>query len=112
MVHIYSSDPMAPGVKVLAEMWHRSCGDGRPRAIRMYRLYRKAGEDAEEYLLTRYEGMYRERGKIPMSALLRVEGQSFERKFTQVWTCPRAEEPEYILQWQEQNGAIMDAPRS
>lgn len=112
MTRIYTSDPMAPGIKVLAEMWHRSYGDGKPRAVRVYRLHKGKGIEPEEYLLTRYEGRYKDRGRIPMSALLRVEGENFERRFTQVWACPRKEEPEYLLKWQEELGAILDAPRS
>jgi hypothetical protein len=50
-------------------------------------------------------------GRIAMSALLRVEGQSFERKFSQVWAVPRKEEADRILQWQEENGAIVDGTR-
>lgn len=112
MTRIYSSDPMSPGLKVLAEMWHMNCGDRRVRAVRVYRLHRhRDGSDAEEYLLTRYEGRHRTMGRIAMSALLRVEGQSFERKFTQVWAVPRKEEADRILQWQEENGAIMDGTR-
>jgi len=112
LTRIYTSDPMAPGIKVLAEMWHMSFGDARPRAVRVYRVHKDRRSEAEEFLLTRYEGRYKDRGRIPMSALLRVEGQSFQRTFTQVWACPRKEEPEYILQWQEELGAIIDAPRS
>lgn len=112
MTRIYASDPIAPGLKVQAEMWHRSCGDGRVRAVRVYRLHRhRDGSNAEEYLLTRYEGRHRERGRIAMSALLRVEGDGFDRTFHQVWACPRKEESDRILQWQEENGVLMDGIR-
>lgn len=111
MTRIYVSDPLEPAVKVMADAWLRSQGAGRVRVARTYRKYTHRGGTAEEYLLMRYEGRDPIKGRCAKSCMLQVEGQGFQRTFTEVFSCLRKEEPDRILQWQEENGAIMDGVR-
>lgn len=101
MTRIYQTDLFPPGMKVQAEMYHRSRGDGRVRVIRRFTLsHRKDGCGMEEYVLTRYE----DKKRAAASSILAVEGQGYELAFREVRCCPRKGEGEMIMQWCEEMG--------
>lgn len=109
MTRIRQSEFMTGALKVQADMFHRSRGDGRVRVARTYRLHKtRYGSGAEEYLLTRYEGKHPEKGRTAMSSLLKVEGEGYALTFTEVFACLRKQEGSEIVKWYARNGAIME----
>ena len=109
MTRIRQSEYMPGSLKVQADMWHRSRGDGRVRVARTYRLHKtRDGSGAEEFVLTRYEGRVPDKGRVAMSSLLKVEGEGYELTFTEVFSCLRKQEGAEIVKWYARNGAIME----
>ena len=103
MTQIKQSEVMQPGLKVLADMWHRNRGDNRVRVARVYRLsHMRSGENSVEFILTRYENRFH----VAMSSILRIEGEGYELTFTEVCRDTRRDEGKMILDWFASEGAV------
>lgn len=107
MTRIRVSEQILGAMKVQADMWHRSRGDGRVRVVRIYRMHStRDGSNAQEYLLTRYEDNRREAA----SSILMVEGTGYELTFTEVCRDIRRNEGKMINAWHASHGAMKELP--
>lgn len=105
MTRIKQNDIIPPPLMVQAAAWHRERGNQRIRVARTYHVLRTRDESSpEEYVLTRYET---NRGAA-MSMLLKVEGEGWDLKFTEVSRDERREEGRMLRSWYDKNGAIRD----
>ena len=105
MTRIRQSETMTGALKVQADVFCRSRGDGRVRVARVYRVEKtRDGSGAEEYVLVRYENRLR----AAMSSLLRVEGEGYALTFTEICRDARKKEGDMIIAWMDKEGAVRD----
>ena len=103
MTRIKQTDIMHPSYMIAGKMFHQERGDKRPRVARMYTVSeRRDGANMEKYLLTRYVTQL----GVAMSAILAVEGHTYDMTMREVCREDRKHEEKMIMAWYQEKGCL------